>query len=331
MAAPLISIITPSYQQSAFIEETLLSVKGQRYANIEHIVIDGLSTDGTQEILNRYASLYNLKWISEKDSGQTEALNKGFRRVTGDIIGWINSDDTYLPGAFNKVMECFACNPDVDWVYGNAYWIDKNGNVMGIYEAKDFDLSRLAYEGMYIPQPTVFVKRELLNSIGCLDEKIYTTMDYDYCLRLGAVGRAKYIPEVLAARRLHEDTKTAQSRSVFYYDAIACLNKFFENKGLPDNILSIREKALGNRHRVGGYQLFSDRQYQASRIALLQALKSGCSFSLYERVSIWILLFESALHVDWIKPGRSTRIKFKKNKSLYKNVKVNWKTGSSCP
>lgn len=325
MITPLISIITPSYQQSSFIEETLLSVKGQGYRNIEHIVIDGLSTDGTQEILAKYESVYNLKWVSEKDSGQTEAINKGFDRASGDILGWINSDDTYMPGTFNKVVECFARNPDINWVYGDAYWIDKDGNVIGIYKAKDFDLSRLAYEGMYIPQPTVFVKKDLLNSIGYLDEKIYTTMDYDYCLRLGTAGRAKYIPEVLATRRIHADTKTAKGQSMFYYDALTCLNKFFDNKDLPNDVLNIRKKSFGNRHRVGGYQLFSDQQYKASRIALIKALKSGCSFSVYELVSIWILLLESALHVDLIKPGLSMRINIKRNTRLYEGISVDWK------
>jgi glycosyltransferase involved in cell wall biosynthesis len=329
MGTPLISIITPSYQQSAFIEETLLSVKGQACDNVEHIVIDGLSTDGTQEILTKYAFLYDLKWISEKDSGQTQAINKGFRRAIGDIIGWINSDDTYMPGAFKKVMKCFADNPDIDWVYGDAYWIDTSGNVTGIYKAEEFNLIKLLYVGMYIPQPTIFVRKELLNSIGSLDESINTTMDFDYCIRLGFGGQAQYIPEILATRRVHANTKTAKNCSMFYYDALTCLNRVFENEDLPRELLSIMEKVYSNRHRIGGFQLFSDRQYDKARDALKKALRMYKSFSMYELISIWLILFESALRINWITPGFSKRRKDKKDRKLYNGITVNWKNRRS--
>lgn len=326
MIAPRISIITPSYQQGSFIEETLLSVKGQDYRNVEHIVIDNLSTDNTQEILKKYESLYTLKWISEKDSGQSEAINKGFIRATGDIFGWINSDDVYMPGAFSKVAECFAKNPEINWIYGDAYWIDWEGNVNGIYKSMDFDLSSLAYQGMYIPQPTIFVKRELLDSVGYIDENIHTAMDYDYCLRLGTTGRAKYIPEIIAARRLHSNSKSMKARASFYYDALTCLDKFFSNKDLPADILSIRKRAVGNRHRVGGYDLFMDKKFRLSIDALIKALRSGCPFSVFELASIALLLCESVLHVQWIKPGLSRRIKNLKDKIGHKRVRVRWQT-----
>ncbi len=325
MSIHRISIVTPSYQQSAFIEETLLSVMGQACDNVEHIVIDGLSTDGTKEILVKYASLYNLKWISEKDSGQTEAINKGFHRATGDIVGWINSDDTYMPGVFKKVLECFADNPDIGWLYGDAYWIDSYSNITGIYKADEFNLLKLLYVGMYMPQPTIFVRRNLLKSIGNLDESIYTTMDFDYCIRLGLEGQAKYIPKILATRRVHADAKTAKNQAMFYYDALTCVDKLYRKENLPTEILKEKCKIYGNRYRIGGFQLFSSGRYDDARDTLIKALRTCKSFNAYELFSIWLVIFESLFRLNWIVPGFSRRRQDKAGRELYKNINVNWK------
>lgn len=316
MSLPKVSVVTPSYQQGRFIEQTLLSVCGQGYQNIEHIVVDGASTDGTHGILAKYGSLYNLRWISERDSGQTEALNKGFRIATGDIVGWVNSDDTYLPGAVARVVEFFASMPEIGWVYGDAYWMDQAGNATGLFRGAEFELERLVYEGMYFPQPTVFARRSLIEMIGGLDETINTAMDYDYCLRLGLRGRAVYISQVLATRRLHADAKSIKSRPSFYEDSLACLDRLFELGTLPPNILRIKEAAYSNRHRVGGYYLFSDRQYQAATRALIKALMGKNSFGPYQLLSIGAVLLQSALHIDWIQPGLSRR-------------RMNWRTADS--
>jgi len=200
---PLVSIITPSYQQANFIEETILSVIGQKYSNMEHIIIDGLSSDGTVNILHKYSEKHQIKWISEKDNGQSEAINKGLNIAKGDIIGWINSDDTYLPGAVNKVVEIFKKNPEIDLLYGDAYWINKKDEIIGVYKSHNFSFEKLICQGMFIPQPTIFLRKTLLQKTGSLDETLSTTMDYDFCIRLGLFGKCKYIPAFLATRRIH--------------------------------------------------------------------------------------------------------------------------------
>ena len=138
---PKITIVTPSYNQASFIEEALLSVQKQNYPSVEHIVIDGASTDGTVEILKRYGNLSgweHLRWISEPDQGQSDALNKGFRMATGEIIGWLNSDDRYRANCFSYVASAFGQTPDTDVLYGDCTWIDALGNCLQIRKEIEF-------------------------------------------------------------------------------------------------------------------------------------------------------------------------------------------------
>src|SRR5580658_3296860 len=135
LSTPKLSIVTPSFNQAQFIEATLRSVKSQHYPALEHIVVDGASTDSTVEILKRFAAMpgwEHLRWISEEDRGQSDAINKGFRMATGDIIGWLNSDDRYRPGCFRAVVEAFKANPDIDILYGDYTWIDETGRILQV-------------------------------------------------------------------------------------------------------------------------------------------------------------------------------------------------------
>lgn len=203
-----ISVVTPSYNQAQFIEETIQSVLAQNYEPFEHIVIDGGSTDGTIEILRRYP---HLKWVSEPDRGQSHALNKGLAMVTGDIIGWLNSDDLYEPAAFQTVAECFEGQPDLGMIYGYCRFIDQRKRTIRLVKPPDWDLHRLiAVQHSYIPGPTVFFRREVYRELGGLDEDLHYAMDYEYWIRIGREGRVHRIPEVLAAFRHHPEGKTAR-------------------------------------------------------------------------------------------------------------------------
>lgn len=135
--SPLISIITPSYNQGRYIEETILSVLNQDYPRVEYLVMDGDSTDNTREILAKYGT--RLTWSSERDGGQADAINTGFRAATGDIFGWINSDDTYLPGALSKIVRYFQTHPDIDLVYGEGHLVDADGVILDRYPTEPFD------------------------------------------------------------------------------------------------------------------------------------------------------------------------------------------------
>jgi len=203
-----ISVITPSYQQGVFIERTIESVLNQKNIK-EYFVMDGGSTDNTVEILRKYDKIHgNLHWISEKDNGQAHAVNKGLKRATGDIIGWLNSDDIYYPEAFSTVLAFFEAHPEIDIIYGDANHIDAQDNIMEAYPTESWDVERLK-STCFICQPAVFFRRTLMEQYGLLDEKLQYCMDYEYWLRLALADvKMAHLPFVLAGSRLHSDTKT---------------------------------------------------------------------------------------------------------------------------
>jgi len=187
---PLVSIITPSLNQGRFIRGTIESVLSQDFPRLEYIVMDGGSTDDTLEILRSYSG--RLIWNSAPDLGQAGAVNTGFRLAKGEILGWLNSDDTYHPGAVKAAVEHLATHPDTAVVYGEAYYIDEKNAVIGTYPTEDFSLDRMA-EACLICQPTAFIRRAALNAVGLLDSTPRHRMDYDFWIRLSKSGDARSI------------------------------------------------------------------------------------------------------------------------------------------
>jgi glycosyltransferase involved in cell wall biosynthesis len=207
MTDPVVSIITPSYNQAEFLEETIQSVLVQDYPRIEYIVIDGGSTDGSLDIIKRYTD-HLAAWLSEPDAGQTEAINKGFNRATGDIFAWINSDDVYEPGAVCEVVEYFRSNPAVGLVYGRANYIDTTGEVTGHFPAAETDYKRLLQGYVHIPQQSAFFRGRLWQLVGPLDPTFHFAMDYDLWVRLAAVTAIAHVHHTWANFRIHSDAKT---------------------------------------------------------------------------------------------------------------------------
>jgi glycosyltransferase involved in cell wall biosynthesis len=202
-----ISVITPSFNQAKYLEATIQSVLSQKGVELEYIIIDGGSTDGSLDIINRY-SRQLAYWVSEPDQGQTDAINKGFARATVDILAWLNSDDTYKPGALAEAVAYLAENPAVGLVYGDCDYIDSEGRVIGRFPAAQTDYRKLRQGYVHIPQQAAFFRGELWRQVGPLDPSFYFAMDYDLWVRLAKTKPVKYLPRVWANFRLHSDAKT---------------------------------------------------------------------------------------------------------------------------
>lgn len=210
---PKISIVTPSYNQAQFLERTILSVLNQNYPNFEYIIIDGGSTDGSVEIIKKYEK-YLSYWASEIDRGQSHALSKGFNITSGDIYGWLNADDLFLPDAFIKVISTFKLFPNKKIVFGDYLNIDKNDNILELNYAFNFNLKHFIFEGFHNNAQATFWKSEVHKRFGLFDESLYYTMDYDMLLRFAlneGQKTFKRITEVLACFRRHPLQKTGYS------------------------------------------------------------------------------------------------------------------------
>lgn len=238
---PLVSIVTPSFNQARYIEATMQSVFAQDYPRIEYLIVDGGSNDGTVDIIRKYASKGGvappngkhasnkgertsrnekhapntgertsplLWWVSEKDMGQTDAINKGFARANGEILAWLNSDDTYEPGAVSAVVKYLQEHPEVGMVYGDCNFINEAGRVIGKFGSAQTDHRLLRQGYVHIPQQTAFFRADLWKQVGPLDPLFYFAMDYDLWTRIAARSEIKYIPQTWANFRLHTSGKT---------------------------------------------------------------------------------------------------------------------------
>jgi glycosyltransferase involved in cell wall biosynthesis len=227
MKKPLVSIVTPSYNQAQFLEETIQSVLAQDYPNIEYIVIDGGSQDGSVDIIRRYDKQLAY-WVSEKDEGQSAAINKGLGRAKGDIWAWLNSDDTYYSGTVSAAVRFLSENPEVGMVYADADLTDENGKIIGQFASRQTDYKRMLDGFVHIPQATTFVRASEWKKAGMLDSGLFFAFDFDLWVRIAKESKIQYLPQKWATFRLH-----GEGKSIAY-----------DNRCYPE-MLRIRQRELG--------------------------------------------------------------------------------------
>ena len=227
MTRPLVSIVTPSYNQAPYLEETLHSVLEQDYPRIEYVVVDDGSTDGSAEILEQYAARLSSLTLQE-NRGQARTLNEAFDRATGSILGALSSDDTLLPGAVSRVVEEFERDPELMLVYGDALHTDENSRQTGYLESLDWDVARMARTGMQAPpQPASFWTRRAWEVAGPFNERAWALFDTEFFLRLGTIGRARRLREPLATVRLHPRSKTMSQHERMAAECLRFADEFF--------------------------------------------------------------------------------------------------------
>ncbi len=216
---PLVSIITPSYNQGHYLADTIQSVLSQGYPNLEYLLVDGGSTDNSVEVIRQYADRIDW-WVSERDQGHADALNKGFAHATGQVLAWLNSDDTYQPGAIQEAVDYLVSHPQVSMVYSDANLVDQQGKYIGRFPARQTSYARMLNGSVNIPQATTFFWAHSWKQVGPLDLSLRYSFDYDLWVRLAKIAPVVYVPRVWANFRLHEAGKTVYLDDRCYPDMI---------------------------------------------------------------------------------------------------------------
>lgn len=289
---PLVSVVTPSYNAMPYIRETIESICSQDYPAIEHIIMDGNSTDGSQELLRHYP---NLIWFSEPDRGQSHALNKAFEMVHGEIIGWLNADDTYAPGAISTAVEYLQSHPDVDLVYSDVLVVDENNQPIRLAKAEPFTLEKLLVNNI-VKQPTVFMRRQLLETLGGVKENLHYVMDHELWLRAGVFFKLQYLPEVVLANfRYCAGTKSHDVPTDFHIEWMRVLNDFMGTQNLGKEmrrkVAQARRLAVRSYHFSLMVQAANDGRRINALSNFIQALSSDW-LSVFNK-GVWKLLFRA--------------------------------------
>ncbi len=244
----LVSIITPSYNQAKYLEQTILSVLEQDYPRMEYIVIDGASTDGSVEIIQKYAGRL-AHWESVKDNGQADAINKGFAHATGEIVAWLNSDDYYLPGTISAAVKVFEENPDVVLVYANMLAVDESGQTFNTLTYKQLTLEDLLCFQI-IGQPAVFMRRSALQKTSGLDLTFHFLLDHLLWIKIAKQGRILHINQTWSAARYHAEAKNVAKAAEFGREAFRILETIAQDKDLAATLHKIDRRAHASAYRV---------------------------------------------------------------------------------
>lgn len=264
---PRVTVITPSYNQAAYLEQTICSVLDQNYPNLEYFVIDGASTDSSVDIIRKYEKRLAW-WVSEQDCGQAEAINKGFARATGEYIAWINSDDLHMPGIICTMVDAFSHTPDVGLIYGDVVSIDQDGKPFNIMRYDNWTLDDLMAFSI-IGQAGTFFRHSVLQKTGYLDTRFHCLLDHHLWLRMAQVAPIRHLPGVVAAARFHPEAKNVARAAEFAHEAYELMDWM---RTQPELAQRINRHVWAGAHRFHARYLLDGDQPFASLKAYMRSL-----------------------------------------------------------
>jgi len=255
---PHVSIVTPSFNQSAYLEQTLRSVLEQDYPDLEYIVMDGASQDGSVDIIKEYSPRLTY-WVSERDSGQADAINKGMKHAKGEIVAWLNSDDYYLPGTIKSVVAAFEANPRAVMIYGDMLAVDQDGRIINQLLYRQLTLEDLLCFQI-IGQPAVFMRRSAFEKAGGLDVHFHFMLDHQLWLKIAAQGQIVHVNQIWSAARFHPRAKNRAQAPGFGLEAFRVLDWAGSQSGLAPLLQPVRRRARASVYRVNARYLLDDGQ-----------------------------------------------------------------------
>lgn len=294
---PLVSIVTPSYNQAPFLEQTICSVLAQDYSRVEYMIVDGVSTDGSVETIRAYQD-YLSWWVSEPDQGQAHAINKGLERARGEIVAWLNSDDLYLPGTISAVVQVFQKFPQVSLVFGNAISIDECGSPFNHQEFGERKLEDFMVFNI-ICQPAVFMRSSTLNRVGLLDESYHYLMDHQLWLRIVQEGPAFFLHRSLACARYHPSAKNVAQAASFGQEAYRIVEWMHTQPGLEAIFEKIQRQVWAGAHRFNARYLLDGGLAGAALVSYFRSLWAHPNTALKEWRRIFLSLF-SLVGMGWL-------------------------------
>jgi GT2 family glycosyltransferase len=266
----LVSIVTPSFNQAAYLEQTILSVLEQDHTHIEYIVVDGASTDHSVDIIRKYESKLAW-WFSEKDNGQADAINKGFARATGEIVAWLNSDDYYLAGTVSAAVKIFEEHPEVVLVYGNMLAVDEHGKTFNTLNYKQLTLEDLLCFQI-IGQPAVFMRRSALQTTGGLDPTFHFLLDHHLWIRIAQHGKILHVDQTWSAARYHAEAKNIAKAAEFGREAFRILDAVAQDENLAPVLAKVNRRARASANRVDARYLLDGGKPASALFAWMRAL-----------------------------------------------------------
>ena len=291
---PLVSIVTPSYNQGQFIEETIRSVLLQGYPSVEYFIMDGGSTDGSVDIIRRYAPWLS-SWVSEKDRGQVDAINKGWARSHGEIVAWLNSDDVYLRQVLSHQVWALCQHPESGLVYGEAVFTDVHGRPLRPFHARPFSRRRLLHVNL-VPQPTAFFRRNLIETCGGLDASFQSAFDYEFLLRGMWVAPFYYTGELVATYRLHTESKTVSGSEQSIEETIRIVQRVCDRH--PVELRGVKRKSISDWYWSGAMRGVDAR---AARDVLRYCAAAIQAYPVRPRMIVFGLkMIDTVFHTEFV-------------------------------